>query len=99
MAAHAPAFGVAGLSHLSHAQTDRIQRGDAPTAVMQAGPVRLGERHQVMVTAVRAMGEGDDVARTIGQAQADDIHIEAQGHIHVGREQQHMRQMQGAYLR
>lgn len=52
---------------------------------------------QVVVTAVRAVHEGDPLARTIRQAQARDLGAKVHHAADVGREKQHMRQAPGAH--
>ena len=56
--------------------------------MVQARPVRLYEGNHVMVTAVNAMHEGDQVTGAVGQPQAENVPIKGNGPRNVGNEQQ-----------
>ena len=59
---------------------------------MEAGRARFHQRQQMMIAAVDAVHEGDDVGRFVGQAQAERPLIEFDRLFDVAREDQHMRQ-------
>ncbi|MNE82446.1 hypothetical protein D3C80_1791690 [compost metagenome] len=57
---------------------------------MEALGAALCERHQMMVAAVRGMGEGDDVLGSVGQFQPQRLLVELHRAGHIRGEQQHV---------
>ena len=92
VAAEAPAFLVALVVHAHGAEADIVNAGDVPAAMVEAGRRRFHQRQHVMVAAVNAVHEGDEVRRAIRQAQAERALVELDRLEHVAGEDQHVRQ-------
>ena len=73
MPAHAPALAPARVAHLFGAGPHLVDAAHVPAAVVQAGRVRFREGNQVVVAAMRRVDEGNDLARVVRQAQAQQV--------------------------
>lgn len=62
--------------------------------MVQARAARPGQGGQVVVAVVRAVEEGDDVARGVGDAQTEHLDVKARGPDHVRAEHQQVREIQ-----
>ena len=85
VAAEPPAVGEALLGHVARADADVVDRADVPAEMMQARPVRLHEGDHVVIAAVDAVHEGDEIAGAIRQPQTEHVAVEIDRPRNVGR--------------
>ena len=69
-----------------------VDARDMPARMVVPGPVGFHERQQVMIAAVRAVHESDELAGLIRQAQSQGLAIESHRTRHVRAEEEHMRE-------
>src|SRR5215211_3518142 len=91
VATETPALAVAFVGHAGGAEPDVVDRAYVPAAMMESRRVGLSERKQVMVAAVNAVHEGDEI-RAVGQAQAERLGVKVERATDVRREAQDMRE-------
>src|SRR4029079_13859210 len=92
MTAKTPALGPAFVVHAHGAEADVVEAGDVPTAMVEAGRARLHQSEQMMVAAVDAVHESDEVGGAVRQAQAKRALVELDRLQYVAGEDENVRQ-------
>src|ERR1700736_6387912 len=82
VAAEAPAFHVTLVGHVGGADADVVDRAHVPAAMVEARRLRFGKGEKVMVAAVDAVHEGDEV-RPAGEAQSSTARVELERGVDV----------------
>src|SRR5262249_27577411 len=88
--AKSPTFAVAFAGHLLGSETDGIDAVNFPTGMMQARTVRVAKADDVVIAAVDAVKESDDVAAAVREAESQCGRIEIDRPPDVLREQDHV---------
>jgi len=79
------------IGHLHRAQAHLIDGVHIPTDMVKSGRRRFGERQHVMIAAVDAVHERDELPAAVREPEAKHFLVEAYGPIDVGSEHQHVR--------
>jgi hypothetical protein len=76
--------------HAHRAEADIVDARNIPAAMVETGRDGFHQRKEMMIAAVDAMHERDEIGGAVGQAQAKRPFIEGDRFRYVARENQHV---------